>query len=490
MPSGGESWEGGVMAMSRREFVKGCLASLGFFVLDGLPVFAVPPKWKPDRKPDIVFGILADTHLMTSWDGETVYRTMTLDYIKNAYAHFKEMKVDAVLHLGDAAHRAQVRTLRYHREEFDKVFGTKSPPALLVVDGNHEWQGDWDFLKNLYRDPAVFKENVLTEDFPRLFEKGWGVKYEPMWHKEVKGFHFFGRGWHVDNGEFGKFIKCEAQRCNLKGEKPFFILSHKMTYWACNSQLKDYPNAIGFCGHWHTSLANWANIYYEKNYELFPYINCGACRFDGENGLDQGWLKERPASQRNKVDNHFEYPSRQGLVVSVYNGSCVVMDRCEFGKGGSLGPKWVFPIGKFETKPYSRETLMKKIGTPEFPPKAKIDVAKMQIPMKGEKPKKGDKPRKEVGIRISIPMADGNPESRVFAYDVVVMADGDTKKRFFKSEYFSGVNAGIGHEPDGGVTTVEIPMSALPEGRKLTLAIRPVSSLGTKGKAIGTTWRV
>ncbi len=93
-------------------------------------------------------------------------------------------------------------------------------------------------------------------------------------------------------------------------------------------------------------------------------------------------------------------------------------------------------------------------------------------------------------LRIKIPMADGNPKSRVFAYDVVVMADDDPQKRFFKSEFFSGVNLGMGHEPDGGMTTVEIPMSALPEGKKLTIAIRPVSSLGTKGKTIGTTWRV
>ena len=91
--------------------------------------------------------------------------------------------------------------------------------------------------------------------------------------------------------------------------------------------------------------------------------------------------------------------------------------------------------------------------------------------------------------QFSIPMADGNPKSRVFAYDVVVMVDDDRKKRFFKSEFFSGVNLGMGHEPDGGVTTVEIPMSALPEGKKLTIAIRPVSSLGTKGKPIATTLR-
>jgi len=57
--------------VNRREFLKGGLASLGFMALDGLPVYAAPLDWKPDRKPDLVFGVLADTHLMTDWDGKS-----------------------------------------------------------------------------------------------------------------------------------------------------------------------------------------------------------------------------------------------------------------------------------------------------------------------------------------------------------------------------------------------------------------------------------
>ena len=38
------------------------------------------------------------------------------------------------------------------------------------------------------------------------------------------------------------------------------------------------------------------------------------------------------------------------------------------------------------------------------------------------------------------------------------------------------------------VTTSGFPF--VPEGKKLTIAVRPISSLGTKGKTIGTAWRV
>ena len=57
--------------VNRREFLKGGLASLGFMALDGLPVYAALLDWNPNRKPDLVFGVLADTHLMTAWDGKS-----------------------------------------------------------------------------------------------------------------------------------------------------------------------------------------------------------------------------------------------------------------------------------------------------------------------------------------------------------------------------------------------------------------------------------
>ena len=86
-------------------------------------------------------------------------------------------------------------------------------------------------------------------------------------------------------------------------------------------------------------------------------------------------------------------------------------------------------------------------------------------------------------VRLTIPMADGNPESRVYAYDIVVSGD-DPEQRLIRSAYFSGCNAGMGHEPDGGRTNVDLPKSLLPAGKTLTFSVRPLSSLGTSGKAI------
>ena len=66
----------------------------------------------------------------------------------------------------------------------------------------------------------------------------------------------------------------------------------------------------------------------------------------------------------------------------------------------------------------------------------------------------------------------------------MVVAGKEKKEKLFKSVYAAGCNLGMGHEPDGGVTRLAIPVSQLPAGETLTFAVRPLSSLGTFGKAI------
>jgi hypothetical protein len=92
-------------------------------------------------------------------------------------------------------------------------------------------------------------------------------------------------------------------------------------------------------------------------------------------------------------------------------------------------------------------------------------------------------------VRLRIPLANGNPDSRVYAYEVVVVGDEGTPK-LYKAVYAAGVNMGIGHEPNGGVTTLEIAKDELPPGQSLTFAVRPLTSLGTSGRPIITDFKV
>ena len=471
------------MMMNRREFAKGGLAALGFLALDGLPVFAAPAGFKPKKKPNLAFGILSDTHLRVEWDGKSLYRTMTLDYVRNAFKLFKERNVDAFLHLGDAAHRAADRELEFHRELFEEVFGKSGGPVKLLVPGNHEWFDCRDMHQKIWSD---WQDHSLVCDFPRLWGRAWGVQFEEMWHKEVNGYHFFGRDWNVDEIKFADFILSNAESCGLKGKRPFFVLSHRRHHFGFCHALREYPNAIAFFGHWHQSNADYKTIYYDSFGGFFPSIEVGACRYDGGNALDanESVLKEKFAASDKKPEEKEQdwhsnrVPSRQAMVVNIYD-DFVMFERHEVGQGGKLGPDWVLPLKWREKKdangepfkhPFSRDMLARRIGTPEFPAKAKLEIGKMAD-----------------ALNLTIPLADGNPKSRVFAYDVVAIGD-DPAKKFFKSAYFEGVNLGVGHEPNRGITKVELPMAELPAGKKLTIAVRPISSLGTKGKPLVVTY--
>jgi hypothetical protein len=177
------------------------------------------------------------------------------------------------------------------------------------------------------------------------------------------------------------------------------------------------------------------------------------------------------------------------MIVNVYD-DMVVFERHEVGEGGKLGPDWVMPLGKFNPHPFSKEEQIKAIGEPQFRKRAKLVVSTgstrirpHQNPDNPANPVKKDSASSRLCVKVKIPLADGNPDSRVYAYDVDIVG-ANPKEMVTKSVYFEGVNCGIGHEPNKGVTTLEIPKAELPKGRRLTISVTPLSSLSTKGKPI------
>jgi hypothetical protein len=184
--------------------------------------------------------------------------------------------------------------------------------------------------------------------------------------------------------------------------------------------------------------------------------------------------------------------------VRVYD-DMLTIERREFGEGGSLGADWVMPFGK-NPHPFSKDELKKVIGEPQFRKGAKLEVSLDRIDKINKIVKTAnDNPVNPVNLVqenpaspklcVRIPLADGNPDSRVYAYEVVVIGEAGSQK-LFKAVYAAGCNMGIGHETNGGVTTLEIPASELPPGQSLTFAVRPLTSLGTTGRPITTEFKV
>ena len=465
------------MNTSRREFIGGAAA----FALGGWRLFAAPSGWKHGGKPNLVFGVVSDTHLRTANRGNRIGANWPDKYFAAALEYFKKQNVDAVVHCGDMAHRGQVEELQFHANVWRRVFGGQGP-VKLFVSGNHDRDGAGygDFVKNRYPDETERAKHVLATDMAGNWERIWGEKYEPVWHKEVKGYHFFGRQWGIDEGNFAKFLREQNATLHLAdGIKPFFLLSHARSHKAIYKTAGKMRNSVSFFGHWHHSAANWNKIYFWG----CPNIHVPCCEPRGGNGLaGEGKISKATLEGREAGGK-----SRQGYVVRVYD-DMLVIERREFGEGGSLGADWVMPLGKYDPHPFSKDELKKVIGEPQFRTGVKLTVeisnAEMQRRREGENENSAS-PR----LCVKIPLADGNPDSRVYAYEVVAVGDEGTQ-RLFKAVYAAGVNLGMGHEPNGGVTKLDIPKSELPPGQSLTFAVRPLSSLGTSGKAIATEFKV
>ena len=411
------------MRVTRRGFLGEALAAFGFAAAGGRTLFAAPKGWKPPKGAKLVFGALSDTHLRTDYTGLKAARTFPHKYLISALKYFRSQNVDAVVHCGDAAHRGQIRELEFHAEAWN--------------------------------NPEERARRILATDIASSWERVWGETYEPAWHREVKGYHFFGRHYGVAEGQIAQLVKeVEAKQGFRDGRRPFFVLSHIRPHAALNKAMAKFPEAISLFGHWHHSASNW-NVIFDWGGAVA--IQVPAC-------LPKGWLPfahdayitkaKLEGGEREKIG-----VARQGYVFRLYD-DMMAIERREFGEGGSLGTDWIMPLdackienGKVKPHPFSREELKKAIGEPQFREGAKLVVE---------------------GGKVKIPLADGNPKCRVYAYEVAV--DGELRK----AVYAAGGNMGIGHETNGGVTEVEIPNQDLPAA----IAVTPLSSLGTRGRPI------
>ena len=475
--------------ISRQDFLRGFAASLGLGAFGGLRLFAAPAGWKHPGKANLVVGIVSDTHLITDREGRLAWSRgpdfnvleagNPAKYFAAALKYFRDENVDAVMHCGDITDSGQIREMEAAAALWRRAFPNDLAPdghkvEKLFVTGNHDAEGIvMRWLKKTWPDSEERKRLSFTSDIPGVWKRIWGEKYEPVWHKTVKGYHFFGRNWETDWTDYQNLF---ADFDVGSQKRPFFMVTHSEDGRSDEAKLKksefrksmaNCRNAVTLRGHWHQSITNWNMILFWLN-DFTPEIQCPSCAvFGGLAPHHDGWIfKNHKAGVNAREIGKW----RQGMVMRVYD-DMIVFERKEFGDGGvsSLGQDWIMPLGKYAPHPFSREELRKIIGSPQFGKNAGLKVESVKL-------ESG-----EDAVRVSIPLADGNPKSRVYAYEVVVSGE-ECSQNLVKSVYDAGCNVGIGHEP--GVTTLVMPKSELPPGNTLTVAVRPFSSLGTLGMAI------
>ncbi len=338
------------MRVTRRGFLGEALAAFGFAAAGGRTLFAAPKGWKPPKGAKLVFGALSDTHLRTDYTGLKAARTFPHKYLISALEYFRSQNVDAVVHCGDAAHRGQIRELEFHAEAWNKVFPKGLAPdghriEKLFVTGNHEIDG-WQYgndvgfkVERVFTDPEERARRILATDIASSWERVWGETYEPVWHKEVKGYHFFGRHYGAEERKIARLVKAVEKKQGFRdGRKPFFVLSHIRPHAALNKAMAKFPEAISLFGHWHHSASNW-NVIFDWGGAVA--IQVPAC-------LPKGWLPfahdayitkaKLEGGEREKIG-----VARQGYVFRLYD-DMMAIERREFGEGGSLGTDWIMPL--------------------------------------------------------------------------------------------------------------------------------------------------
>lgn len=489
--------------MTRLGFLQGASASVG--AIFGGSLFAACPGWRPQGRPIFAFGVVADTHIRTSpLDGRAIDKAWTGVYFESALKHFRERNVRAVVHCGDFAHLGQVVEMQAHAKIWRKVFpGNKTADghevAKLFVTGNHEFcshigGNNGAFVRRLYPKKKDWDEAVLQVDTARKWHCIWGEDYRDVWHREVGGFHFFGWQYGADLGKMAALLDESIKTFGLaKSDRPLFFVGHvpQGRPRRIVEVLKRHGcrNAVAFYGHNHYSAANLNTFANASDTMTFINVPCcapwyGAVLLHDENVSAAGRIEGREAAEKPH--------SRQGLVVSLYGGMMVV-ERHDFGNGGKLGPDLMLPFGRRNPHPWSWGELKRNSEAPQFRKGARLEVGfgrKKHRRLQGEH--SSFSPSTSGSLRIVIPNADGNPDSRVYVYEVAV-ADKKTTatdarkfgpSRLCKAVYAAGCNFGVGHEPDKGVTALEIPYAELPPGKTCFVAVYPLNSLGISGRPI------
>jgi len=477
------------MELTRRGFIGGIGAFAGLGLIGGGRLFAAPSGWEHQKPPRLIVGMVADTHVRTGANGKRMDSNRPTTWFIKALEHFREIGADAVVHLGDMAHCGQTQELVFHREAWEKVFGATSKVARIFVTGNHEICGSGDFVERFSSSPEEVARRLFRTDVAANWEKAFGEKYEPVRDITVKGYHFVVREHLTPEADLERFMEENAAKiAPSRSTKPVFLLSHVPPGEAHSAAMSRWKQCVGFYGHCHASAANW-NVIGCKPGEI-PYVQCPALRAMPHNVManDKYAAKYKGFSGREAAGCN---TARQGFVIRVYD-DCLAIERREFTEGGKIGEDWVLALGKYAPSPFEKAELKKAIGEPQFRKGAKLEVENVanveilpnaNIQSQLETGNIGIGNTGNIGnIVVKIPLADGNPDTRAYGFDVAVSGEGGAKR--YRSVYACGCNMGIGHEANGGITTVVFEAAQLPPGDELTIAARPVTSLGSCGSAI------
>ena len=231
-------------------------------------------------KPRLKFGVMSDIHCQ--------YRAFT-DMFERTLVYCRDRGADAVMVAGDMADMGMYEELAFVGDCWRRVFpGNRAPDGRhvekLFVTGNHDvndfkrpWTDNPTWLTYYCNDVEEMKRhNLCTREggLERSWRECFDEKYEPIWHKRVKGYDFIGANWSTWQGVNGVEEYLNRLCPTLDPKRPFFFTQHphpKGTVYGDEAWCPDdgrstralskFPNAVAFTGHSHSSLSSPRSIW-------------------------------------------------------------------------------------------------------------------------------------------------------------------------------------------------------------------------------------
>jgi len=414
---------------SRRDFLSGGLAAGS--------AAALPMRLWAATEPDLRFGVLSDIHIRTGFDASKNETEFGTEVLVRTLRYFASQHVDAVMICGDMADLGSLDELKHVAAAWKLVFPNDRGPdgrkvEKLFIYGNHDMDGFTYGLSGTRAEQEVRFRASIASDPAAAWEACFHEPFEPVYHKQVRGYSFVGSHW--DHWKIRAGFNREAFVDRLIGaadpHRPFFYFQHphpKGTCfgkgaWGCDEGgmtkvLAKHPNAVAFSGHSHFSMTDELAVWQDA----FTSIGVGSlsnlsARHYRENTTP--WSGYDMARQMNTKDLDASVAdARHGLLVSVY-GNRMVVERREFLSGHVLDEDWTLevPVCGGRAATFARRAEAAKQTPPAFPSEARLAFSRQRFKARGVP---GDwKACQRTQLCLEFPSAHAG--SRVVEYEVTV----------------------------------------------------------------------
>ena len=335
-------------------------------------------------KPDLRIAVMSDVHIGFTGHINPNYYGLSQPgdqdkWWEYALRWFKNKGVDVVVVPGDIANacaygRTDITSADCAAEEmircnriFNRVFEGEDTQFVCVY-GNHDAKVQpWETYNGGDKTP---------------WQDAFGVPYEPVFTKTVKGYSFIGVHW----GQEANAKDAVAEAVKRTPDKPVFYIQHGElknttcdTYGRCQNggagieNIAEYENVIAMFGHTHWPITDERTIWQSADPAApkCTVLSCSTMNYaDYKDGLVQG---------ENLETKHALYITVTGKEINVERLSFWTDEMLALAKGEkteqtmhactrSAGDDWHFTLGGEKAMDFERRAARSK--APEFPPTA------------------------------------------------------------------------------------------------------------------------